>query len=146
MTVFLIIMLLCIFILGYLVMCRLDNFFDKGGIIDSPKRRENQGVMVYGASDVAQKIRNFGIKCRVLTEPVFPNDGYYSALFALSSDDGNNLLICSATKQEEPGVCVIVRSNSSQSDEVFKTAGVNFILGPGEPIDGLLTEMWGIGK
>jgi hypothetical protein len=75
MTVLLIITIFGVIIFGYLVMCRLDNFLDSSGILDSPKGRANQGVMVYGASDVAEKIRKFGIKCRTLTEPVFPDDG-----------------------------------------------------------------------
>ncbi len=144
MTVLLIVLILGMILFGYLVMCRLDNFLENGGILDSPKGRANQGVLVYGAPDIADKIHKLGTKCRTLMEPVFPDDGLYSALFALSADDRENLVICRAAKQTDSNIYIIARNNDPRLHEVFEAAGADHILYTGEPIDRLLTELWGI--
>lgn len=146
MTVLLIITTLGVILLGYLVMCRLDNFLEEGGILDSPQGRANQGVLVYGAPDVTEKINRAGMKCRNLTTPTFPEDGFYSALFALSGDDRGNLAICHAAKHTDPGITIIARCNAPELRDVFETMGANRLLGTGEPIDALLAELWGVGR
>lgn len=143
MTVLLIIASIGVILLGYLVMCRLDNFLERGGIPDSPKGRANQGVLVYGAPDVAEKINRSGMKCKNLTTLPFPEDGFYSALFALSGDDRGNLAICHAAKRADPGITIIARCSAPELRGVFETMGANRLLATGEPIDALLAELRG---
>ncbi len=133
-------------LLGYLVMCRLDNFLERGSILDSPQGRANQGVLVYGAPDVAEKIHRTGMKCKNLATLAFPEDGFYSALFALSSDDRSNLALCSAAKRADPGITMIARCNAPELRSVFQAVGVSRLLGTDEPIDVLLAELWGVGR
>lgn len=76
-------------LLGFFIMQRFDHFIEEG-ILYSPQGRVNQGILLYGAPGIAAKIHKSGIKCKVLLLPEFPEDGLYSALFALSWDDCSN--------------------------------------------------------
>ena len=135
-----------IILLGYLIMCRVDKFLERGGILDSPQGRANQGILVYGAPDVVKKIHKRGMSCRTLTTLTFPEDGLYSALFALSGDDCGNLAVCHAAKRADPGITIVARCSTPQMRDAFKAAGVHKVLDAGEPIDGLLAELWSVDK
>lgn len=146
MTVLLIITTVGVILLGYLVMCRLDNFFERGGILDSPQGRANQGVLIYGAPDVAERIQKIGMKSKNLTTLSFPEDGFYSALFAISDNDQDNLAICYAAKQADPGIAIIARYNTAKVRSTFEAIGADSLLNVNEPVDTLLAELWGVGK
>ncbi len=146
MTILLLISTAFILLLGYLVMWHLDNFIKRGEILDSPQGRANQGVLIYGASEVAEKIHKIGMKCKIVTEPVFPEDGFYSALFALSQDDRGNLALCYMAMKADPGITIVARCNAQNLKGVFKTMGVSKLLGAEESIDCVLSELWGAGK
>lgn len=143
MTILLIVCTLGIIILGFAVMRHIDHFIAHGGIIDSPQGRANQGVLVYGAQGIADILQKHGVKYRVLAEPFFPDDGYYSSLFALSSNDDNNLIICHAANQADSGIYIVARCNAFLLREIYADAGANYILGADESIDTLLVELWG---
>ncbi len=146
MSVLLIFTTLGTFLLGYLVMYRLDLFFARSGFRDGPAGRINQGVLVYGAPDVAEKMKKSGIKCKVLMTLPFPEDGYYSAVFALSGDDDHNLAICHAARRADPGIYIIARCNAPALREIFQDTGAERLLGAGESVDVLLAEMRGDGR
>ena len=143
---FLIIVSAGVVMLGYLVMCRIDHFIERGGILESPQGRANQGVLVYGAPDVAEKINKMGMKCRNITAQSYPEDGCYSILFALSDDDKDNLTICHDAKSTDPGIAIVARCNTPNLRDIFINEGVDRLLSAGEPIDSLLTELWGADK
>lgn len=146
MTVLLIFTALGTFLLGYYMMRRLDLFFEKDSFLDGPQGRANQGMLVYGAPDVAEKIKKCGMKCKLLMTLTFPEDGFYSALFALSGDDSKNLAICHAAKRADPGIYIIARCNAPDLREIFENTGAERLLGAGESVDALLAEMRGIGR
>ncbi|MPM92332.1 hypothetical protein SDC9_139467 [bioreactor metagenome] len=141
MAVLLIFTALGTFLLGYLVMYRLDLFFAKSGFLDGPTGRINQGVLVYGAPDVAEKLNKSGMKCKVLMTLPFPEGDYYSAVFALSGNDEQNLAVCHAAKRADPGIYIIARCNTPALREIFEDTGAERLLAAGEPIDPLLAEM-----
>lgn len=145
-TILIIITTAGVILLGYLVMCRLDHFIERGGILDSPQGRANQGVLIYGAPAVAEKLYKKGMRCRNLTTLVFPEDGFYSALFALSGDDQGNLEICRAAKRTDPSIYLVARCNLPELEEAFKSVGVNRVINAGETMDVLLAELGGVSK
>ncbi len=145
-TVLLIITTLGIVLLGFLVMRRLDSFINSGGVLDSSQGRANQGVLVYGAPDVAKKIHNAGLRYKTLSTPIFPEDGFYSALFALSGDDLTNLTICRAAKNSDPGITIIARCSSPELRSVYEAVGCNRLLDTNETVDELLAELRGTGR
>ncbi|QAT49449.1 hypothetical protein EQM14_06480 [Caproiciproducens sp. NJN-50] len=146
MTELLIISMLGIILLGYVIMSRIDHFIEKGGIVDSPQGRENQGVLVYGAPEAVSRIQKAGMNCRTLTDPIFPKDGLYSVFFILSGDDQINLVLCRAAKDFDPGIFVIARCNDPELSEIFEVAGANRLLRLDESVDSLLAELRGICK
>ncbi|KAF5031577.1 hypothetical protein DSECCO2_626290 [anaerobic digester metagenome] len=146
MTVLLIITTVGVILLGYLVMCRLDNFLERGGILDSAQGRANQGILIYGAPDVAEKIQKIGMKSKNITTLSFPEDGFYSALIAISANDQDNLAICYAAKQADSGITIITRCNTPKLRNAFQAIGADRLLNANEPIDALLAELWGVGK
>lgn len=146
MTILLILSTLGVMLFGFFVMLRLDNILAKGCILESPHSRANQGVLLYGAPDAKEKICRIGLKCTTLTMLSFPEDGFYSALLALSGDDGGNIAICRAAKRSDPDIAIIARCNAPELREVYEAVGASRLLDAGESIDGLLTELWGINR
>lgn len=146
MTILLAVATVGLLVLGFFVMRRLDDFIERGGILDSPQGRANQGILIYGAPGVEEKIHKIGMKCKILTEPIFPKDGLYSALFALSQDDKKNLSLCHVARQADPGITMIARCSTPNLQGVFKTLGVSRLLGPEESVGPLLAELGGVRK
>ena len=146
MTALLIVALFGIALLVYDAMRRIDRFIEKGGLADSPQGRANRGILVFGSLEAADKFKHVGLRFRVLHQPIFPEDGCYSALFSLSANDDENLILCCAAKRSDPGIYLIVRCNSPQLHSIFETIGANCILNAGECIDTLLEELGGITK
>lgn len=144
MTILLTVATMGMLMLGYFVMRRLDNFIERGGILDSPQGRANQGVLIYGAPEVEEKIHKIGMKCKILTEPIFPADGPYAALFALSRDDRGNLALCHMARQADPGITIIARCGAPNLQGVFETMGVSRLLGADESVGPLLAELRGV--
>lgn len=132
--------------LGYFVMRRLDNFIERGEILDSPQGRANQGILIYGAPEVEEKIYKIGMKCKILTDPIFPEDGLYSALFALSQDDRSNLALCHMARQADPGITMIARCSAPNLQGVFEAMGVSRLLGSEESVAPLLAELGGVSR
>ena len=86
------------------------------------------------------------MKCKILTEPIFPEDGLYSALFALSQDDSSNLLLSNMARQADPGITIIARCSAQNLQGAFEAIGVSRLLGSEESVDPLLAELGGISR
>jgi hypothetical protein len=143
MTATLIISLFCIGAFGYYVVTGVDRFIARGGITDSPPGRGNQGILVYGPPQAAADIQKTGMKYRVIQSLPIPEDGYYSALFALSEDDFGNLAVCKAAKRLDPGIYMVARCGTENLRSSFEEAGVTLLLGQSEPVEALVAGMFG---
>jgi hypothetical protein len=147
MSALLVITALGIIILGYLIMRRIDSFIADGGFIDSREGRRKMGVLIFGSHAAACAALNAGIQCTELVEPALPqNNGYYSAIFILSEHESENLALCRAAHQEDPDLCIIVRCADSRLKEVYTKLGACHVLSPDEPVEAMLSELWGILK
>lgn len=146
MTILLAVTTVGLLVLGFFVMRRLDDFIERGGILDSPQGRANQGILIYGAPEVEEKIHRIGMKCKILIDPIFPEDSLYSALFALSQDDCANLALCQMAKQTDPGITMIARCSAPKLQGVFEAMGVSRLLGSEESVDPLLAELGGVSR
>ncbi len=136
-----------IIILGYVMMRRIDNFIADGGFVDSREGRRRMGVLIFGSHAAVSAALNAGIQCTELTEPVLPQDnGYYSAILVLSEYESENLALCRAAHQEDPDICIIVRCADSRLKEVYTKLGACRIFTPGEPVETMLSQLWGILK
>lgn len=142
MTGLLIISIIGTILFGYFIICRISKSIESGRFIDSPQGRANHGILVYGVADVAKKISEHGIKCQIVTDLVIPENGFFSALFALSANDMDNLMICCAAKKADPDIYIIAWCNDVQHDKIFIEVGASYVLSPHETIDGLLSELW----
>ncbi len=145
MTTVLIVSLLSISVLGFVVTNQVDRFLAKGGVSDSPPGRGNQGILLFGAPEVAMNMQKAGMKYRVISGLPIPEDGYYSALFALSNDDFGNLTVCRAAKCIDPGIYIVARCGVPELRDSFENAGVNRLLDSGEPADTLVAQIRGEG-
>ncbi len=146
MIVLLVVATIGLLVLGYFVMRSLDDYIERGKILDSPQGRANQGILIFGAPEVEGKIHKIGMKCKILTEPIFPEDGLYSALFALSQDDSSNLLLSNMARQADPGITIIARCSAQNLQGAFEAIGVSRLLGSEESVDPLLAELGGISR
>lgn len=132
--------------LGYLIMNRIDRFIGSGGFLDSPQGRANCGVLLYRAPEIAPQIQRAGMKCTLMENSVFPDKGFYSAVFALSANDAGNLAVCRAAKRADPSIYMVARCNEPELREAFEAAGVDYILGVGETVDSFLAELRGMDR
>lgn len=147
MSVLLVITALGILLLGYLIMRRIDNFIAGGGFVESWEGRKKMGVLIFGSHAAACAALNAGIQCTELTEPALPQDnGYYSAIFLLSEQESENLVLCRAVHREDPDLLIIVRCADTRLKEVYTKLGACHILSPDEPVEAMLSELWGILK
>jgi len=129
--------------LGYLVMSRIDRFIENGGFVDSQQGRANRGVLVYAAPEMVIQMQKAGMKCTAIDTPNFPEDGFYSAVFALSRNDRENLAICRAAKRFDLGIYMVARCSEPELYEAFEAAGIHRILNAGESAYSLLAELRG---
>ncbi len=127
----------------YFMMCCLDDFIERGGIIDSPQGRSNKGVVIYGSIDIVEKLKKIGINYCHLKDPVFPEDGFYLMIFVLSPDDGKNLSLCLDARHSDPDIYIVAQCNRPYLQNVFKDVGANYIINPDDSIDRILLEIWG---
>lgn len=136
-----------IIILGYMIMRRIDNFITDGGFVDSREGRRKMGVLIFGSHAAACAALSAGIQCTELTEPALPQDNcYYSAILVLSERESENLALCRAARQEDPDICIIVRCADSRLKEVYAELGACHIFSPDEPVEAMLSQLWGILK
>lgn len=133
-------------VLGYLVMRGIDRFIGNGGFVDSQQGRVNCGVLIYAAPETVVQIQKAGMKCTTIATPDFPEDGFYSAVFALSGNDRENLAICRAAKHFDPEIYMVARCSEPELYEAFEAAGIHRILGAGESAYSLLAELRGENK
>ncbi|WP_312279533.1 NAD-binding protein [Oscillibacter sp.] len=146
MTILLAATTVILLVLGFLVMRHLDEFIERGGILDSPQGRANQGILIYGAPEVEEKIHKIGMKCKILIDPIFPEDSLYSALVALSHDDCANLALCHMARQADPGIIIIARCSTPNLQSIFEAMGVSRLLSVEESVVPLLAELGGVGR
>lgn len=144
MTATLIISMLGISVFGYFVVAAVDRFLARGGIADSPQGRANKGILVYGSPQAAAGIHKAGMKYRVIESLPIPEDGNYSALFALSEDDFGNLAVCKAAKRLDPGIYMVARCGTEELRSSFEESGIT-LLGQSERVDTLLAGILGEG-
>ncbi|MPM37539.1 hypothetical protein SDC9_84157 [bioreactor metagenome] len=145
MTATLIISLFCISVFGYYVVAGVDRFLARGGIADSPQGRANKGILVYGSPQTAAGIQKAGMKYRVIESLPIPEDGNYSALFALSEDDFGNLAVCKAARRLDPGIYMVARCGTEELRSSFVETGVTLLLSQSEPVEPLLAGIIGEG-
>jgi hypothetical protein len=143
MTALLITGIISFLIFVYFMMCCLDNFIGRGGIIDSPQGRFNHGVLIYGSKDIIEKLKKFDVNYRYLINPVFPDDGFYLMIFSMSPDDEKNLSLCLEARHSDPDIYIVAQCRSPYLHNVFKDVGANCIINSDDSIDGILSEIWG---
>lgn len=146
MTALLIIGIVSFLIFVYFMMCCLDDFIERGGIVDSPQGRFNHGVLIYGSIEIIEKLKIFGVNYRQLISPVFPEDGYYLMIFSMSPDDEKNLSLCLEARHSDPDIYIVAQCRSPYLYNAFKDVGADYIINSEDSIDRILSEIWGNGR
>jgi len=132
-----------VLLLGFWLMKRIDDLMASGRIVDCEAARINCGALVYAAPEIHKYLCKAGIRCVTLTRPQYPDEGFYSALFALSESDLDNLALCRAAKEHDLGVYIVARCCDAALYGVYRDIGVDRILRAGEPEGAIAAELWG---
>ena len=132
MIVLLVIVSIGILLYGYVLMCRLDRFFERGGfaqILQAPLQKE---ILLYGEQPAMDEIRHMLDDQHILYDytgkPDIEGDAVYRWIGAFSKDDADNLLICMVGKRRNSAVRTIAVCNDTLYEDVFRQMGISVIV------------------
>jgi|GEM_PF-2857995 len=105
-----------------------------------PGRRTNRGILVFGANELAGKLTNAGIRCTKAEAEngLFSGSDCYSALFALSDNDWENIALCRKAKDSDSAIYILARCSQSNNRSYFEEAGADRVLMPDESAESVL--------
>lgn len=117
---------------GYLLMCRLDRFLARGGIITEPKAAAEKEILLYGSRETLATLRpaleDANITYACASEPGAEDATAYRWIGAFSDDDAENLLFCLSAKKKNNGIRTMAKCNDTTYETVFRRMGVTAIL------------------
>lgn len=117
---------------GYLLMCRLDRFLARGGIIAEPKAETGKEILLYGSQDTLAMLRPALEDARITYacagEPGAEDGAAYRWVCAFSDDDAENLLFCLSAKKKNNGIRTMAKCNDTMYEAIFRRMGVTVIL------------------
>lgn len=132
MTALLIIVSVGIILYGYLLMCRLDCFIERGGFTKESDASKEKEILLYAEKEIIDEIKlvldNADVTYDCTTEPEIKDSTIYHWIGAISNDDANNLLICLSAKRRNSSVCTIAKCNNIIYESIFRQMGITIIL------------------
>lgn len=147
MTAVLIITTIGILLFGYYIAKRLGRTGKAGkpamDMTLVPARRINRGILVFGADDLAGKLADAGIRCtKAETENgLFSGSDCYSALFALSDNDWENIALCRRAREKDSSIYILARCSQDNNRSFFEEAGTDRVLMPDESAESALGSL-----
>ena len=135
MIVLLVIVSIGILLYGYVLMCRLDRFFEGGGFAQAPRAPLHKEILLYGEQPVMDEIRHMLDDQHILYDctgqPDISQEVVYRWIGAFSKDDADNLLICMMGKRRNSAVRTIAACNDSLYEKVFRQMGISIVVRDG---------------
>ncbi len=127
----------CLVLLGYVLMGRLDRFLESGGF-DAP-RGCVKGVLVFVDAqrrlEVEDALQPYRTYLRYTGEPVPPEGLNCTVVFAASGRDADNILLCAQACKSYPAR-MIALCNQAQYRFIYRDYGVDCVAsGMGEALE-----------
>ncbi len=117
---------------GYLLMCRLDQFIDRGGFVREPEAATEKEILLYGdrktITEIGRALDDAAITYDCTTEPAIRGSTTYHWIGACSGDDLDNILICLSAKRKNHQIRTIAKCNDRTYETIFQQTGVAVIL------------------
>ena len=132
MTIVLIITTIGILLYGYLLMQRIDSFFEKHSDNQMPVATMNKDVLLYGKpkalNALCGKLGSSDISYDCVEEPALCTHTAYRWVCAFSDSDIDNLQLCKAAKREQKHIHLAAKCNDSIYEDIYKHIGVSLVL------------------
>lgn len=128
---------LVLFLSGFFIMDRLDNFIasshcfpDVKNIV--PEKQEHHDTLVYGKSDISIDIYRLLEKRKIMFDKAenineLDQSHPYKYLFAADKTDLENIMICSLCERLKNGVNKIAILNSSEYRNIYEKYHIPFL-------------------
>lgn len=108
---------------GYFLMDKLDDYLNGGGFSGAPQAWESKGILIF--SDLPDKmelqplLQAASYSHAVVDSPALPPRSVYRAVFALSANDLDNILLCMLAQKAHSTVTVAL-CNDKQYLRIFQ--------------------------
>ncbi|MEA4970478.1 MAG: NAD-binding protein [Candidatus Pelethousia sp.] len=147
MIVLLIIVSSGIILYGYLLMCRLDRFLERGGFMAEPETPAEKEILLYGEletiDEISHMLDNAALTYDYTPEPDIIAGTIYHWIGAFSQDDADNLLICLMAKRKNSAIRTMAQCNNAIYKNIFRQTGITVILENGVSANQILACLRG---
>ncbi|MHB1154091.1 MAG: NAD-binding protein [Eubacteriales bacterium] len=126
----LVLSILCIIILGYYLMKRLDAFL-AGGVLINPSSKNISHILLFGLSsdtEIINVLEDMNVIYDLTDNECFTPLNIYKMVFACSDNDMNNLMICSSAKRSDNNIYTVAKCNNRLYETVFRRDDVDKIV------------------
>lgn len=139
-TATLLISTLGVMLLGFVILRRMDAFFDSGGFLAPPGGGAEGGVLVCGSPSTVDRLEKLGVRCAEWTGEG-AMERRWAAVLALWDSDEENLSLCRAARRSGAEVYIVARCHAPAQLEAFRSAGADRVLLTGETLSVVLAQL-----
>jgi hypothetical protein len=148
-VILLAIALISLFLMGYLLMDRLDQNLKSGIIHAEAESPADVMHLIFGSARIVQELEpaleKEHVHCRITSEMKCPKGIRCQHVLAVSDSDLDNLLFCGLAKHAWPEVHLTARCNDRLHKGVFREAGIHKIIMDRTTPDSLVSLLKGGG-
>ena len=131
-TIVLITVTIGIVLYGYLLMHRIDRFFDKQPMGETPLAFIQKDVLLFGNPEdlktLCQQLGMAGFSFDCVEEPKLCAHTAYRWVGALSRSDIDNLQLCKSAKRDQKDIRIIAKCNDLAYENIYKHIGASKVL------------------
>ena len=131
-TIVLIIVTIGIVLYGYLLMHRIDRFFDKQPLGETPLDFSQKDVLLFGNPEdlktLCQQLGMVGLSFDCVDEPKLCAHTVYRFVGAFSRSDIDNLQLCTSAKRDQKGIRILTKCNDPIYENIYKHIGASLVL------------------
>lgn len=131
-TIVLIIVTIGIVLYGYLLMHRIDRFFDEQPMGEKPLDLSQKDVLLFGNPEdlktLCQQLGMASLSFDCVDEPKLCAHTIYRFVGAFSCSDIDNLQLCASAKRDQEDIRIVAKCNDLIYENIYKHTGASLVL------------------
>ena len=132
MTIVLIIVTIGIVLYGYLLMHRIDSFFEQRANGETPLDFMQKDILLFGnpkdMKTLCKKLDLTDLSFDCVDEPKLCTHTTYRLVGAFSHSDIDNLQLCKSAKRNQKDIHIVAKCNDLIYENIYKHIGVSLVL------------------
>jgi hypothetical protein len=132
-------------LLGFLVMRRLDGYFQRRGTLGEAPVLSRAGILLFGQGALivalGALLQDKDIGYVALCGDHIPSGAAFTVAVALSDSDLDNLLFCANVRRHYAGVPVLARCNDYVYRDVYASVGAERVYDKNVRPEAILSEL-----